>query len=249
MNPFAIYPGALDDDTLLYARADSGWLRGESVKGPTLVNHGAVAGQDGFRFVRADSDRMEAAFPDDPGHTLLTMECWMRDFEWVPDAFSYGSLFCWYRDSSDHLWAKANTQPVAANSRFTVRQKIGGSIVSEFSWSGEDVDAMLKAKEPIHVALVLDSTAPRLSLYVNGRKRAEDTVNPVQMPAANYKLNIGCYDVSWQGADYGGVIDEVRLSKVARYNADFPITRFGEGRRALTRGPGAHAGLFAGVRA
>jgi len=72
-----------------------------------------------------------------------------------------------------------------------------------------------------------------LSLYVNGIKRAEDAVNPVAMPAGDYKFVLGSYPEGWTGHDYGGIINEPRLSATIRYADDFtPTTRFSE--RALT---------------
>ncbi|GAH85297.1 unnamed protein product, partial [marine sediment metagenome] len=44
-----------------------------------------------------------------------------------------------------------------------------------------------------------------------------------------------------------GILDEVRLSKVARYAAGFPIARFQEGERAGLRGPGETVEVAGGI--
>jgi len=120
-----------------------------------LTNYGAehVIGE-GYRWVRADSDQMEAAFPGDSGRSVLTMECWMRDFEWLPGVWNYGRLLDWWKDTNNALYVLAlvhGSDP--ALSRFWVTQKIGGVTLCDFSWMHADAHALLIGADPIHVQL------------------------------------------------------------------------------------------------
>jgi hypothetical protein len=246
--PFALYPDSFDGATLGYWRfGETGGNLSDVVAGKVFTNVGCDIEQDGYRWVRADSDQLTATYNGEPAHQMLTLECWMRDFEWLPDQWNYGELLNWWQDGNNMLYVMAVVHADPSFSRFWARYRVGGVWKGDFSWISAEADALLRAPEPVHVALVLDSTAPRLSLYVNGIKRAEDSVNPVQAPAGNYQLAVGSYPTVWAGHDYGGIIDEVRVSATARYGADFSPVRFGEGRRALARGPGMRAGLCAGV--
>jgi len=249
--PFAIYPDSFDGDTLGYWRfGETGGRLADVVNGLDLTNVGCVAGQDGYRLVRADSDKLHRTYAGAASLTKFTMECWMRDLKGYDGIWNYWCYLAWSRvPATDILWAFAAIRTDnPALTHFRVYYEVGNIIISDFTWAGLAVDALLRSSDPIHAAVVLDSTAPRLSLYVNGIKRAEDTVNPVATTAGDTTLLIGTVNLAWPGYDLGGVLDEVRVSETDRYDANFPITRFGEGRRALARGPGLE-GIQAGIAA
>lgn len=224
---------ATDGDTLGLWHLHDGACQGEgtglvdaSGGGHDLTNDGAESVEDGYRFVRADSDELDTNYPSQGARNLLTLECWMRDFEWTPGNWGYGELFNWYKDGNNMLYVVVVRHPTTpAFSRFWIRQKVAGVWVVDLSWMSSEAHDLLTGAAPIHVAAVLDATAPRMSLYVNGTKRGEDTVGPLAMPAGDYELAIGSYPTAWAGHDYGGVIDEVRLSAAARYTQDFTPER------------------------
>jgi len=244
MRPFSIYPGAMDDDTLLLARADSGWLRGESAKGPDFTNHGATPSlaSDGWRFVRDDADYMSATFDGQPVREQLTLECWVRDYTTLVDQAGY--IATHYIDASNYLYLYASRQSTPTISHIRVLLRVGDVQIAIISWSGQEVDDLLASAEWWHVAAVVNGT-DWLKLFVNGIERGSQPCSALL--EGNYTFHLGNTRLGAPTRYLSAVLDEVRISKVARYSADFPITRFGEGRRALKRGPGVEAGLCAGI--
>jgi len=224
---------AADGDTLGLWHLHDGGCQGEgtgledaSGGGHDLTNDGAESVENGYRFVRADSDELDVAYVGDPGHQLLTLECWMRDFEWARFVWNYGDLVHWGKDNDNFLYVLIIIHPVvSALSGFRVYQKVAGVYRVDLPWINIDAYNLLTGPDPIHVAAVLDSTAPRVSLYVNGVKRAETAVGLLAMPAGDHELTIGSHPNPLENKDYGGVIDEVCLSAAARYTQDFTPER------------------------
>ena len=78
-----------------------------------------------------------------------------------------------------------------------------------------------------HVAVVFDSTAARL--YVGGHLDASYT--PSQVPADNYPLGLYIGTEPGQPFSYSGcVLDDLRITTVARYTSDFTPENYGADR-------------------
>jgi len=248
MKPFRIYSGAADEHTLGYWRfGENGGRLVGVVNAKVLTNHGAEALQDGYRFVRADGDYMDANFTGQPERSQVTLECWVRDFGLALG--QTGQIVSYGINANDYLSliVQQNANPLL--SCIVGSLTIGGAAnigYVRWYWTAEEIDAILTGSAPWHVALVLDATAS-LRLFVNGILRATDTTGILPLPLGNHLLRLGRYIADWPGYDLSAVLDEVRLSSVARYDANFPITRFQDGSRAVIRGPRTHAGLCAGV--
>jgi len=246
MRPFAIYPGALDAAELGYWRFGASGGRLTPVgTGPTFANHGAEAVEDGYRFVRADGDYLAASFPSQPARAPLTLEAWVRD--WVQASTAYQYLYEFRHDSNNRLFLAGNRKESSpTSSDLVARLYVGGTSVGYLVWRGQVVYDLLGSADPWHAALVFDASEGWFRLFVNGVLRVEDTAGISALPAEDYTLNVGAYangTIGW----LSGVMDEVRLSKCVRYTTDFPIVRYGEGQRAVARGPSARGGLVAGV--
>jgi len=183
--------------------------------GHDLTNHGTKPVEDGYRFDRADGDYMDASYPDQPERSALTLEAWVRDWA-LPADGTWGTIATLWLDASNYFQLRARR---ASTSLIRAELIVGGSTVGAAVWSGADADAVLAGSEPWHVAAVLEAPN-RLSLYVGGTRRAEDTTVS-SLPAGDYLLRLGRYGSGWTGYDLSATLDEVRLSALARYSADF----------------------------
>ncbi len=202
-------------------------LEDESSGGHAFTNHGAASIEDGYRFVRADNDWMEADYAAQPARSALTFECWVRDFQQVPQAgWASRQVLQYWLDDDNKIGVDAirRVPDPTCRSRIQARLYIGSVLVGHAKWQGEDADALLASGESWHVAAVLD--APNsLRLFVNGIERASDTTGIVALPAGDYSLLLGRYSPSLGGCDIDAILDEVRLSSSARYASDFSIHR------------------------
>jgi len=245
--PFAIYPDSFDGATLGHWRFGEGGGRLVAVvNAKTLTNHGTEAGQDGRRFVRADGDYMDAVYLGEPARSQVTLECWVRDFK--NDLGQHAQIAAYGLGANDYLGILVGRNADPLLSYITAAMIIGSVLVGYARWYYDAaVDALLASPKPWHVAAVLDATAS-LKLFVNGTLRATDTTGIVALPTGNCLLRLGRHITDWAGYDLSAVLDEIRVSTVARYTSDFTPVRYGEGRRAVVRGPGLD-GLFAGVAA
>ena len=190
-------------------------LADASGAGHDLVNHGAMPLEDGYRFVRAEGDYMTVAFAGQPARSALTLEAWVR--AWSTPLDGVGTVAAWWSAfSTNSLWIYGYRSTNAALSSIECWLRAGGKSVKA-TWRGADVAVLLDSPKPWHVAGVLDSPNT-LRLFVNGIKRAEATVDVVDMAAGNMALHLGRYDAA---TDLSAVLDEVRLSSVARYAANF----------------------------
>jgi len=243
--PFAIYQNALDDNVLGY------WRFGENAGrlipigvGPTFTNYGAIVEQDGYRFVRADGDYMAAAFPDQPPRSQLTLEVWIRDWQ-LPAEGTGWIAYLSASDGSNFILFTEDYGPVDGRARITIAEEIEGYPPCYARWLGTEVRDLLLGADPVHISGVLNADDGWLRLYLNGEQKAEIVTGVEGLPAENYSFYLNHL---WSANHrVSAILDEVRLSKCARYDANFPVVRFGEGRRALTRGPEVNQGLFAGV--
>jgi len=212
---------APDADTLGLWHLHDGVHTGEgtglvdaSEGGHDLTNYGADPVEDGYRFDRADGDYMDASYPGQPERSALTLEAWVRD--WTLPLDAYGTIAILWLDASNYLQLRAKR---AATSVIRAEIVVEGTTVGAAAWTGADAETVLAGTDPWHVAAVLEAPN-RLSLYVGGTKRAEDTtVSP--LPAGDYLLRLGRYGSGWTGYDLSATLDEVRLSATARYDADF----------------------------
>lgn len=98
---------------------------------------------------------------------------------------------------------------------------------SNYGYASVGANVAAEIGKPTHLAAVYDGK--NFWLFVNGKK--QDSVNVTTLPhvASPHDFMIGA-DPNGKGLPhqfFKGVIDEVRISKVARYNADFePARRF-----------------------
>jgi len=189
-------------------------LEDASGGGHPLVNHGAAAQEDGYQFVRAECDYMQAAFAGQPARSQATLEVWVR--AWGVPVGSGGFLAYYVASSFLAIWAQRAANPSSSMIR-------AWSWPYTATWSGTAVDALLAAAEPWHAAAVLDASSS-LRLYVNGFQRAQSGSPPAALPAGDYNLYLGTYYGS-PGYELEGVLDEARLSGSARYAATFPVPR------------------------
>jgi hypothetical protein len=249
MRPFSPYPNSFDGNTLGWWRFGErgGRLDNLIPGGPAMDNVGADPQDDGYRFVRASADYMEAFFPGQPDLYLLTLEMWVRRWAVPVGEVAVFAMFQipYYPSSIKFLRLSAfrNSNP---NYSFIRASACNVGVTIEALWLDQMADDLLASAEPWHVAAVLDGSS--LKLFVNGVQRVYNTYS-TGLPAGDYDLFLG-WDpgVYLHDPDYhlDAVLDEVRLSSCARYSDDFSIARFAEGRRAVVRGPGL-ADVCAGV--
>jgi len=193
-------------------------LEDESGGGHDLTNHGAESVEDGYRFVRDQGDYLDASFPGQPARSALTMEVWLRDWGFVTGAADNAWIAAYGSGADDclRLYGRRHTNPVY--SRVVAYLRTGSENKGWAEWGGTDVDNLLAAPDPIHIAAVLDYPNT-LRLYVNGVQRAEDTTSLGTLPAGDLVLKIGCHP---DETDHlSAVLDEVRLSASARYGSTF----------------------------
>ncbi|MGB2782291.1 MAG: LamG-like jellyroll fold domain-containing protein, partial [Phycisphaerae bacterium] len=187
-------------------------LEDASGGGHDLTNHGAEAVEDGYCFVAGDSDYLDGALAGQPERSLLTLECWVRDWQLADGVL--GGMVEWRRDGNNCCQLSAKT---GAGSLIRMVWRAQGTTYYTV-WTSADVDALLKAPEPWHVAGVVDVAAGVGRLFVNGVLCA--TSAPAKaLLAGDYSLYVGY--APQHEAYLSGVVDEVRLSAVARYAANF----------------------------
>ena len=192
-------------------------LADASGAGHHLTNHGAEPVEDGYRFVHTDPDYMDAAFAGRPEMPAITLECWVQ--AWQVPFNAIGTVADFYKDTSNYLEIYGNRNTDPAHSYLRVR---GNAVDKNFiaTWTGTEVDALLASPTAWHVASVLDSTVPILRFYVDGQLRVSSATNVVALPAGDYTLRLGTHKAGglWP---LSAVLDEVRLSSVARYASNF----------------------------
>jgi len=232
-----------DDDTLGLWHLHDGACQGEgtgledeSGNGHDLTNHGGEGVEGGYRFVRADIDWAQATFVSQPARSQVTLDIWVRD--WANPDQTYGFLASFAR--SDYwvhcLRVYAKAWDATGTAYIRAENFAGGTA----TWSGAEVYDLLQSGSPWHLAVVLDSPNS-LRLFVNGVLRAEDTTNIAQLAAGNYTLLLGGHYDHDGTCSLSAVLDEVRLSGVARYASGFTPHRL--------LASGVYTGLtFDGVR-
>ena len=189
--------------------------------GHTLTNNGASPEEDGYRFVRAEADYMQASFPGQPERSEMTMEAWVRGWAVPVDCLAFLAAFVDpYMSNFLLIWAQRAAEPSASMIEVYLWNAGWGSTAT---WMGTAVDALLAAAEPWHVAAVLD-TSSLLRMYVNGLQRAASSETPPTLPAGDYDLYLGTFPDA-PGYEVDAVLDEVRLSSSARYATTFPVPR------------------------
>jgi alpha-tubulin suppressor-like RCC1 family protein len=153
----------------------------------------------------------------------FTVECFFRPTSYAftnPQALLHGDKFL-SSNSSENGWGIYSDKGV-----ISVQHKVGASSVEILR-----SNITLPLNSWSHVAWVRNGLTN--SLYINGTKRAPDSIS--SNPAPTYhdtKLDIGTR-ISTESLDHRniyGYIDEVRVSKVARYtttNYNVPTRSFG----------------------
>jgi len=216
---------APDADTLGLWHLHDGGCAGEgtgladaSGGGHDFANHGADAVEAGYRFDRADGDRMDADYAGRPQQGQVTLECWVRDWA-LPADDTLGAVAYYWLDSDNFLEIIARRGADPASSRIQARLMVGGTTVGSARWTDAEADALLAGPDPWHVAAVLD-VPNHLALYVGGTLRAE-AGGGTALPAGDYTLYLGGWPTGWDAYDLSAVVDEVRLSSAARYSATF----------------------------
>jgi len=192
-------------------------LADASGAGHHLTNHGAEPVEDGYRFVLADGDYMDAAFAGQPARSAVTLECWVR--AWQTPLDSYGMVAHFYRGSSSwlYLYGRRSTNP--ASSVLVARGLAAGNDFMA-QWAGTGADAFLASATAWHMAGVIDSTVPIIRLFVDGQLRASSATGVTALAAGDYTLRLGMHRTvgTWP---LSAILDEVRLSSAVRYAANF----------------------------
>jgi hypothetical protein len=196
-------------------------LEDASGGGRSLANHGAAAQEDGYRFVRGESDYMQASFPDQPERSEATLEAWVRGWAVPTDNVAIIATYL-TSDTSFFLliWAQRANQPSDSMIEAYV---VSDASLAAATWTGTAVDALLAAAQAWHVAAALDASG-LLRLYVDGLQRAASSEAPPALPAGDYELYLGTFPDA-PGYELDAVLDEVRLSGSARYAATFTVPR------------------------
>ena len=149
----------------------------------------------------------------------LTVECFFRPISYAfndPQALLHGNkLYSPSANSSENGWGIYSDKGV-----ISVQHKVGASSVEILR-----SNITLPLNSWSHVAWVRNGLTN--SLYINGTKRAQDSIS--SNPAPTYhdtKLDIGTR-ISTESLDHRniyGYIDEVRLSKLPRYSGiNYPV--------------------------
>jgi hypothetical protein len=190
--------------------------------GHPLINLGAIAGEDGYTCVATGNGCLKAPLSGQPARSQLTLECWGRQWQNPADTWGILASYIVSYGTDVELWARRGT--TVADSFLGARCIYGGgALVVAAQWTGAPADAVLASPSPFHVAAVLDAPG-RLSLYVNGVRRAEANANLTPMPAGTPTIWLGSYNEP--GLLHSSVLlDEVRLSGAVRYSADFTPSR------------------------
>ena len=212
-----------------YAPSDDEHVLGYET-GPTFTNYGAESIEDGYRFIWDDRDYMQADLgaQADP-LTTLTLQCWVRDWG-SPDGVTDYFVSLFRQDDPGGtrlcLYAKVVEEP-SSQSRIAAAWTVAGVTVGYLTWYGTDVYDLLSGSDPWHIAVVMDNLTI-FRLFVDGVQRYFDTTGLLALPAANYSLKLGGYpNATWGDASL--VLDEVRLSKAARYDENFTPVRYWAG--------------------
>jgi len=190
----------------------------DEADGHDFTNHGAESVEVGYRFDQADGDYLDAAYPGQSERSQVTLEIWSRNWETPTDAT--GAIAMYAIDTNTYLFLLAKRHSTPSLSYIGANLTVDGVTVGRSTWVGADADGLLAADAPWHMAVVLDSPN-RLTLYVNGVTRAEDSTDIVALPAGDYTLRLGRWISGWTGYDLSADLDEVRLSSVARYTTSF----------------------------
>jgi hypothetical protein len=193
-------------------------LADASGNGHLLTNHGAEAVEDGYHFLRSRTDYVAVDIGSQPARGALTLESWVR--AWDVPVGSYAQLFRLVGDNGDLLNIEVLLN---ADNTATFRSYYGvAATLSGFvQWTSSAAQSLLAGTDAWHVAVAVQ--APNwLRLFVNGVLRAEDTSDIVAMRAGTYVVYLG--HTAPEGA-LSAVLDEVRLSSVARYSAGFSPRR------------------------
>jgi hypothetical protein len=215
---------APDADTLGLWNLHDGACAGEgsglddaSGNGHHLANHGAESVEGGYRLIAGDPDYLETDLAGQPQRSEVTLEAWVRD--WLTPVGDTGEIAILWRDGDNRLDLAAVRDADPADSYIRARLRVGGAWAGWAEWRSAEADALLAGTRPWHVAAVL-AAPDRLTLYVDGSARADDTAGVQPMPAGDYTLTFGTYwnHVTWPTS---AVLDEVRLSAAARYAAAF----------------------------
>ncbi len=216
---------AADSNTLGLWHLHNGACQGEgtgledaSGAGRNLVNHGAVAVEDGYRFVHSEADYMTAVIGTRSAQSAVTLECWVG--QWQSPLDSLRLVARYYRDWNNYLGIQARRSTSPANSTIRIWEQAGGTTVAQVWWTGAAADAIIASSAPWQVAAVLDAGG-LLRLFVNGTLRGEAS-GTQSLPSGDYLLDLGS-DSS--GLALSAVLDEVRLSSSARYSANFSAQR------------------------
>ena len=192
--------------------------------GHALVNHGATAAEDGYQVTFSPNTYLQASLGSQPAQAVTTLEAWIRACG-MPSVGGERAL-AYYSDLAGYNWVdcllyRAGTTDLRMRGRCVVY--VGGQFIN---WTAEWADnaaltALVSSPDPWHAAVVAEAGVG-VRLYVNGHLRAGNSGAVPTFPAMDALLDVGC-----RSSGYGAtaVVDEVRLSKVARYSADFTPRR------------------------
>ena len=190
---------------------------------PLSVSQGAPTPRDsGYEFVFAAEDRLAANLGSLPARANATWECWIERSN--PSGTYGGYSVADTKDDSNRFVLIVRNYP--AYYQITGILYIGAVAVGLVQWTGADAQTLITSGQRFHVAVVLEDAggaASSFRLYVDGVLRAVDTTGLAPLPLGTFTLYVGNY--VWGGQTFDGILDEVRVSSVARYAANFTPQR------------------------
>jgi formylglycine-generating enzyme required for sulfatase activity len=173
----------------------------------------------------------------------LTAPARWQTLEFRPAGRSYVEVTGWKYEGKTPLTAEAWVRPRAIENRLSIIGDQEGAgfalLLAPAGWSNAMVFGAEKkafnsravASIPVdqwsHLAMVYDES--KISHYVNGKRQGAQVVVSMQYAPSTTPLLIGANPLPKGVAEefFDGAIDEVRISSVARYTADFtPQQRF-----------------------
>jgi hypothetical protein len=195
-----------------WTRADGTLVPGQEPAAPVVPPPAAVAGGDNALAFTADTCGIYVPRLRYDGSHPLTIEAWTTT-ERAARAIQNGS-----RVLAMHPMLQLRHDP--RRNEWKLESQSQGT---KYFHSEPVVDR--ESPGLVHIAGVLEGNA--LRLYIDGKLRLSQPLDGLLLTdSKNSTFQIGC-GTQGESVDYRGVIDEVRISRTARYTADFtPRRRF-----------------------
>ncbi|MGB2997652.1 MAG: LamG-like jellyroll fold domain-containing protein, partial [Phycisphaerae bacterium] len=221
---------ASDGDALGLWHLHNGGCQGEgtgledaSGGGHDLTNYGAESIEDGYRFVLAEGDYMDAAL-DGGARMAGTLECWIRNFTSPNTLYRYAAT--WFESGGSQLAIFLRRSPPTGariGMYFVDRNGVNRSLF--YQPNDGSIEALFDSPKAFHVAVIFCCDPPKnAQIFVNG-KRYTGAAWGGTAGFSPTTLRLGRRASGEPDFDFYGVLDEVRVSDVVRYASDFTIQR------------------------